>query len=578
MSTPVAEASPVQKQAVRRVPLTFDENGDPKFDSVTSPECFKMHALGVMPPKHVIPVIFVPGIMGTNLCANGKAQKKGTPAWIPPNGALAGLGEWRRRKKQTPTERQQQLTPDHVEVDPSQKVALPKGLYTLTEEEARRRGWGEVHFDSYGGILAELELALNDQYIDAGTGNAKEMQVWTTAKTLKDAAGKDVLKEWNPVIGDVPPLTDGELKRLADYYYPVWACGYNWLGSNEDSSDLLEKRINEAIEWYKKGKYWVSTEQVIVVTHSMGGLVGRRAAQKGVSQILGVVHGVQPVGGAPVVYRRFRAGTETGGIFDLMGSIVATIIGWDAADITCLMANSAGPLELLPTKHYPSGWLRFEHENSGKTDSLSPALPVSDPYAEIYCKRAQDVWWGMIDETLIDPAGLTEGTEQNPFQRYLSTLGTAMNFHDNLQLYSHPNTYAYYGADDKQIAFSNVRWVTRTQVPASAASGLSDQAAASFTKLGQTTLNVNSQNVTFSLANRDKPQSDSDPSAGDGTVPGPSGALISNGTGTKVVFRMRGFDHQHSYGNAAVQSNVLYCISKIVQGAQPVSELPDCKE
>jgi hypothetical protein len=578
MSTPVAEASPVQKQAVRRVPLTFDENGDPKFDSVTSPECFKMHALGVMPPKHVIPVIFVPGIMGTNLCANGKAQKKGTPAWIPPNGALAGLGEWRRRKKQTPTERQQQLTPDHVEVDPSQKVALPKGLYTLTEEEARRRGWGEVHFDSYGGILAELELALNDQYIDAGTGHAKEMQVWTTAKTLKDAAGKDVLKEWNPVTGDVPPLTGGERRRLADYYYPVWACGYNWLGSNEDSSDLLEKRINEAIEWYKKGKYWISTEQVIVVTHSMGGLVGRRAAQKGASQILGVVHGVQPVGGAPVVYRRFRAGTETGGIFDLMGSIVATIIGWDAADITCLMANSAGPLELLPTKHYPSGWLRFEHENSGKTDSLSPALPVSDPYAEIYCKRAQDVWWGMIDETLIDPAGLTEGTEQNPFQRYLSTLGTAMNFHDNLQLYSHPNTYAHYGGDDKQIAFSNVRWVTRTQVPASAASGLSDQAAASFTELGQTTLNVNSQNVTFSLANRDKPQSDSDPSAGDGTVPGPSGALISSGTGTKVVFRMRGFDHQHSYGNAAVQSNVLYCISKIVQGAQPVSELPDCKE
>lgn len=592
MSTPVAEASPVQKQAVRRVPLTFDENGDPKFDSVTSPECFKMHALGVMPPKHVIPVIFVPGIMGTNLCANGKAQKKGTPAWIPPNGALAGLGEWRRRKKQTPTERQQQLTPDHVEVDPSQKVALPKGLYTLTEEEARRRGWGEVHFDSYGGILAELELALNDQYIDAGTGNAKEMQVWTTAKTLKDAAGKDVLKEWNPVIGDVPPLTDGELKRLADYYYPVWACGYNWLGSNEDSSDLLEKRINEAIEWYKKGKYWVSTEQVIVVTHSMGGLVGRRAAQKGASQILGVVHGVQPVGGAPVVYRRFRAGTETGGIFDLMGSIVATIIGWDAADITCLMANSAGPLELLPTKHYPAGWLRFEQERAGKRSPVTTALPVvsagdgtnvekdgvADPYTQIYNKTAQQVWWGMVDETLIDPANLAEKNGTTAVEMYSNAITTAMRFHDALKLYCHPVTYAYFGSDDKQIAFSNVSWVTRAVVPSEAAGNIPTLTSTSSTKLGSTTLTIGSQTVTFSLANRDKPESDSDPSSGDGTVPGPSGALISEGSGKMTVFRMKGFDHQHSYGDHVVQGNVLYCISKIVQGAQMVEELPDCKE
>ena len=102
MSSPVAEATPVQTQAVRRVPLQFDENGDPIFNSVTSPECFKVHALGVMPPKHVIPVIFVPGIMGSNLCANGKLSKEGSSAWTPPNGKLAGLGEGLRRSRQAP--------------------------------------------------------------------------------------------------------------------------------------------------------------------------------------------------------------------------------------------------------------------------------------------------------------------------------------------------------------------------------------------------------------------------------------------------------------------------------------------
>ncbi|NYH23033.1 esterase/lipase family protein [Paraburkholderia bryophila] len=578
MSTPAAEATPVQKQAVRRVPLQFDDNGDPIFHSVTSPECFKPHALGVMPPKHVIPVIFVPGIMGTNLCANGKAQKAGTTAWAPPNGAMAGLGEWRRRKKQTPTERQEQLMPDRVMVDPSKKVGVPKGVFTITDEEARRRGWGEIHFDSYGGILAALELALNDQYIDAGTAGAKEMPVWTTAKTLKDADGKNVLPQWNPVKGDVPPLNDTEFRRLADYYFPVWACGYNWVGSNGDSADLLVKRINEAINWYKRGKYWISLDKVIIVTHSMGGLVGRRAAQKVESQMLGVVHGVQPVGGAPVVYRRMRAGTETDGLFDIMGAIVATIIGWDAADVTCVMANSPGVLELLPTKNYSPKWLRMEHESKGSGTPVMPALPIADPYTEIYNKRVQDVWWAMIDDTLIDPAGVIATQDSSAFDAYGQTISNVRDFHDTLGLYSHPVTYAYYGGDDKHVAFSKVRWVTKTAVPAGADGVLPTLTADSFTKLGQTTLTVLSQKVTFSLAGHDKPDSDTDPSSGDGTVPGPSGALIADGSGTLNVFRMKGFDHQHSYGSQMVQDNVLYCIAKIVQGATPVEELPACKE
>ena len=106
----------------------------------------------------------------------------------------------------------------------------------------------------------------------------------------------------------MPPLTDDEFRRLGDYYYPVWACGYNWLDSNEVAADRLIKRINEVMDWYKKGKYWIPMGKVIVVTHSMGGLVARRAAQKAGDNILGVVHSVLPVGGAPVVYRRFRGG------------------------------------------------------------------------------------------------------------------------------------------------------------------------------------------------------------------------------------------------------------------------------
>ncbi|WP_442809271.1 esterase/lipase family protein [Trinickia soli] len=585
MSSPVAEATPVQAQAVRRVPLQFDENGDPIFNSVTSPECFKVHALGVMPPKHVIPVIFVPGIMGSNLCANGKLTKDGTPAWRPPDGTGQGLREWWKRKKQTPNERQVQMTPDAVRVDDTGVVSIPRTVYTLTKKEAKRRGWGEVHLDSYGGILAELELALNDQYVDAGTQGARAMLPWTIAMKLRRDSGRhdeqiDVVQnDWHPVAGtEVPPLTDDEFRRLGDYYYPVWACGYNWLDSNEVAADRLIKRINEVMDWYKKGKYWIPTGKVIVVTHSMGGLVARRAAQKAGDNILGVVHSVLPVGGAPVVYRRFRAGTEADGPFDIPAAVAATIIGWDAADVTCVLSNSPGPLELLPTKHYPPGWLRFEYRNGKETKELMPALPVSDPYEEIYSKTVKDVWWGMIDENLIDPAGLTSSGDSTPINAYRRVLKTAMTFHDTVQLECHPVTYAHFGSDPKHVSFGRVTWATGDALTPASASMVSNAQPASHTKLGASTLTLGNEKIKFELVNHEPATKDDNFNAGDGTVPLPSGQLITQCSPSPKAFRMTGFDHQMSYGNLHVRENVLYCIGKIVQLATPVAELPQCKE
>ena len=52
------------------------------------------------------------------------------------------------------------------------------------------------------------------------------------------------------------------------------------------------------------------------------------------------------------LYRRFRAGTEVSGSFNVEGALVAEIMGWSAADIVCVMGNSPGPLELLPTKTF----------------------------------------------------------------------------------------------------------------------------------------------------------------------------------------------------------------------------------
>ena len=587
---------PLHKQATRRVPLGFSDQGDPVFDTICSPTRFAVRAHGVIPPRHVIPIIFVPGIMGTNLRMTKAADPLQPPAWSPPNGTMAGLGEVKRRKKQSTKQRQLQMTAERTEVDDRGKVEVPGANFNLTDKEARRRGWGELHFDSYGGVLAELERSLNDQYEQPGKEGSKKMAVWTVAQTLKKDAPAvrcddhrspcppeepiDVRKVWNAVKGGVEALTDGEFTRLDDFYYPVWACGYNWLDSNEHAADRLLKKIDEVLAWYNKTGYFIPQDKVILVTHSMGGIVARRAAQKDASRILGVVHGVQPVGGAPVVYRRFRAGTEVGGFFNIAGAAVATIVGWDAADITCVMANSAGALELLPTRHYPPGWLTVSQESHGKPVELVPALPLADPYDEIYSKRVQDVWWGMVDETLIDPAELVKarGSEMTPFKAYKETLRGAMEFHDTLALYCHPNTYAHYGSDHKQETFGSVHWHTNGHLPDDMRASLMTLPAKSWTLGGRVELAAENSPVRFELVNKPSPRNDDNADAGDGTVPSPSGAVIAKADGATHVFRMKGFDHQGSYSNRDVLDNVMYCLGKIVQTATPAKDLPQKKE
>lgn len=578
--------------ATRRVPLTFNDDGDPSFVTVCSPKSFRVRAHAVVPPRHVIPVIFVPGIMGTNLRMTKEASTQQVPAWSPPNGTIGGLKEVGSRMKQKPRERQLQMTATRTEVDHTGKVEVPQGIYTITAGEAKRRGWGALHFDSYGHVLAELERSLNDQYEEPGKKGTKKLAVWEVAQTLKKpapiqpCAGEpgdpcwapefiDVRKVWNAIKGTVAPLTEDEFARLDDFYYPVWAYGYNWLSSNESSADGLVKRIDEVLAWYDKTNYFITQGKVILVTHSMGGIVARRAAQKSTSKILGVVHGVQPVSGAPVVYRRFRAGTEVGSVFNIMGAATAMVIGWNAADITCVMANSPGALELLPTKNYPPGWLTVSQKIAGEpVRELTQALPIADPYEEIYSKRVQDVWWGMIDETLIDPAELAKDQDSTPMRMYGIALKTAKDMHDNLGLYCHPNTYAYYGSDCQEVAFGKVHWITDQRLLSRVQTGLMGFRAASWTLLGETTLGVDEKSVKFELDNRRSPKTDDDVDAGDGTVPNLSGSTIAKAEGIQCVFRMKGFDHQGSYANRDVLDNVMYCIGKIIQKAQPAKEIP----
>ncbi len=162
---------------------------------------------------------------------------------------------------------------------------------------------------------------------------------------------------------------------------PVYACGYDWRQSNTDSARTLEARINQAFDEHP------SAERVIIVTHSMGGLVTRAMLAAGripESKIAGVVHTVMPADGASVAYRRFLTGAiegtdeqqEANGDEPIDGpGPFRSILGPDRTHYALTQSGLRGPTELLPHQSFPDVFVSFD----GSTN-----LTVGNVYNDIF--------------------------------------------------------------------------------------------------------------------------------------------------------------------------------------------------
>ncbi len=166
----------------------------------------------------------------------------------------------------------------------------------------------------------------------------------------------------------------------AFFELPVYACGYNWGASNVDSAKALNKFIDRVIDENrepKKPKGWC--EKVILVTHSMGGLVTRQAVQFGKqAKILGVVHGVQPALGAAAAYWRMKAGFERG-VDGNLPNPAAWVLGTNGAEVTALLGWLPGGLQLLPGPAYTDNdgekqWLQITDDDG----RIKEKLPKGD--------------------------------------------------------------------------------------------------------------------------------------------------------------------------------------------------------
>jgi len=563
-----------------------------KAEGYATPKQDKKPQCARMLPKRVLPIIFLPGIMGSNLRMSAERQKelrqKDNIAWRPDSLSPSNIN---KNSGSSPRDRQLRLDPlqttvdiydpagpldvtgdkrhSNVELDKEfqspllkdDPVTMPNGRTAI--QKARIRGWGEVYFKSYGELLQNIELRINNTFSE----------------------GK-LQPEWRDVIGVNPQgwgadsklqlqnLTEDELKKIVTgCWFPVYAFGYNWLQSNGDSSKVIAARINKVIDDLNGSGY--ECNQVIVVTHSMGGLVGRALIHPKFGnlqdKVLGIVHGVMPAIGAPAAYKRMRAGFEDPGLINRSGlesSVGAKVAGNYGDEVTAVLANAPGGLELLPSEAYGNAWLRVRHNGR----DLETWPKQGDPYSEIY--KMQGKWYALFRQDWINPSGRSPERGGGTFRRTCEYLDIAQSFHRQIVKTFHPCSYAHYGADRKRQSFDEVIWEIRDCVNPT---GWQNWPIVKDNLQGRIEFTSWNQDGSGNIS-ADLPFSDAMPGSmhalilppsapGDQTVPAKSADHQLHSGIFKGVFRQTGYEHQSSYKDPRAIASTLYSIVRIAQNA-----------
>lgn len=584
----------------------------------------------IAPPNKVIPIIFLPGVMGSNLRMSKKTQAavgdQDNIAWRPDTlGPSTLFTNVRRAANLTPQQRQAKLDPEETEVDyyrytedrgrfdPSgtesqnsdtrhsnvPDMMLDVGLLTTDHaameidkskkhpnaataaQKARWRGWSEISFNDYSRAVMDLEARLNrinspwySQYKNPAGHNPLDVYWVSNSNSngqIINVTGASP-KRWGAPNAEV--MTEKEVLRVANCLYPVHAMGYNWLQSNAVSAKKTAARITKLIKTYQDHGH--KCDKVILVTHSMGGIVARALIHPEIGglgdSVLGIYHSVQPVYGSGAAYKRVRSGVD--GM-----SPAAAVIGNTGQDVTAVFANAPGPLELLPTPEYGQNWLKIQDSN-GKVlaqwppDSAEQASQAAlgsqvamdgTALSDIYVQSDKS-WWRLINAKWVNPAGkkYPAGSAANLVN---DRIVDAQEFHAKIKNTFHEHTYASYGTDVgfpthgsvsyKIHALSNDMNDVATEILAKGESPLLWKLLSEDGKGDLIVLSKDGRKFKLKLL----PPKE----AGDGTVPADYSAAKVK---AKVRFVQTGYDHQGSYKDDAVTVSMLYSMIKIANTAQ----------
>ncbi|RPE74670.1 hypothetical protein [Vulcaniibacterium tengchongense] len=539
----------------------------------------------VLPPPYVLPVIFVPGIMGSNLM-----DTDGNKVWRLDTTFGQPLGLARKMAFSGPAARQRLMHPARTQVDPRGNVpGKAKGSVSNKSQYREERFWGEIAESSYHEFLLWLEDRLNGQ----GYNPARWQDFFYTAVSAAPKPGERPsepklhpgipmqMRGFNPLgyldgEAGVSPraevVTSDDLLKRAKFRMPVYACGYNWLDSNTRAAERLKGRIDQVIAANNRNGY--KCEQVILITHSMGGLVARRCALMAGMQdkIAGIVHGVMPAVGAAVAYRRCKVGMRDEDF------VAGLVIGSNGREVTAVFSQAPGALQLLPSREYRSNWLKIKDANGRDIETQ----PSTDPYVDIYLKR--DRWWGLVREEWLRP----EGGRPLAWDEYAANVRIAKSFHEQIQGEYHPVTYVYYGADSDQASFETVCWRMKAGIkpdsrPAPTPAQVRDMRFDQVREDGSNPFYVGGKLEVVPAYGYMAPAStyqssywelhaEKQDGGGDGTVPTSSGRaplfLGKHKNRIRQQFRLTGFGHEPSYKDQRAQQATLFGLSKIVAAAK----------
>ncbi|MCX8648971.1 hypothetical protein J3U21_01305 [Gilliamella sp. B2776] len=471
----------------------MDKNNDPQsavFHTVPRSNK-KMEKIHIEKERKVIPIIFLPGVMGSNLkvkSTNGKDSNTKKVWRLDSSASVAGWALWgvggaKARKKE--------LDPEKTEVDYRGTVidAAEKEISNIKKQYIkdiakyskyqvnkiydetvirnqkikqainnhpenrlfgvrRARGWGSVGYKSYGKFLETFQ-----SYLFQPNG-----QLSSKVKSLIKALPFELEK------GSKAKLTfnNDQIQIFKNYDFPLYAMGYNWLESNEKSAKRLKILVEETIpRFYKKrGR---TCDKVILITHSMGGLVARYYTEVlgGREKVYGVINGVQPSTGAAAAYTRMKRGSEAYGSSTMINWATANVLGKDAAEMTAVCAQAPGPLQLLPSEKYVSKWLIITAPN-GKSYSF----PQKNPYDDIYLNKYH--WWCVCEPHLINPLNSKHdlATMRIDWQNYKKLIYRDVKpFHEKIANKYHPNTYVFFGIENNRnkmrkqfFTYQTVHW------------------------------------------------------------------------------------------------------------------------
>jgi len=588
----------------------------------------------VVPPGKVIPVIFLPGVMGSNLRMSKKRQNQkeldrtDNRAWRPDDLLSAsgqldvlggnGMGNW--FKNATPSQRQLVFDANETEVEyyhytananrfdpdgketlaadvrhqnvPDSLPAIPpligshagfgqnkriKSARATPAQVARWRGWSEVLFDgSYGEMLQTAEHFLNNMV------TPKQIDPCWQQKPTNPITGKPMERSgWKYgniselLLGDPRNLgaesgtaiTDSDIRKISKCWYPVHAMGYNFLQSNGKSASVIAKRIRGLVEGYQKRGF--KCDEVIIATHSMGGLVARALIHPDYGdmlndkavKVLGIYHNVMPTVGAGSAYKRMRFGfQDKPGKLAEIGAKVLAINGEHA---TAILANTPAPLEMLPGSVYGKDWLRVIDE-SGKT---LWSWPRNDETAldSIYL-QPNEAWWRLINPKWINPANVNK-TNGGGLENVQNRLKKAAKFLHSIENTFHPsNCFASFCASRERVTYGEVVFKTQDFLwqPGKVRKALPPpETWKLLADDGKRKLTVQAGDQKLFLLLQ-PPNA-----AGDETVPSDRSARLIKGTlFAHGITKGESYEHQASYSDPKVLASMLYSIVQIAKTAK----------